>query len=342
MPRIPMAQLMDFCSRIFVAVGTPHDVAQHVSMSLVKSDMYGVYSHGTGLVSGYVPRIQDGTVQVHAQPTLARDGGVTALVDGHDAFGQIVATYAMEVAMQKAQTLGVGLVSVMRSNHIGRIGEYVETAANAGLIGFALVNATYPMVTPYGGFTRTFGTNPIAFAAPVPGARPILLDFATSTVAGNKVRVAVNKGLKIPKDWIRDNEGAETDDPRDLANGGSLLPVGAHKGYGLQLMVEIMGGLLSGSGSGLHAEKRNYNGCFFMVLSPDVFRPSAEFLGDVRRMVDELHATPPQSGVARVLVAGDPEQIKEAEQLRNGVDIDEVSWQLLVECGQQVGVEYDA
>ena len=294
MPRIPMPKMIDFGTRIFEAAGAPHEVAQHVSASLVKSDLYGVYSHGIGLLPGYVSRLSEGVIATHAQPTIVKENTWTALVDGHENFGQIVATYAMQVAMDKARANGIAIVSVLHSNHIGRIGEYVETAANAGLIGLAMVNATHPIVTPYNGIGHIFGTNPIAFAVPVPNGRPMLLDFATSSVAGNKVRVAVNKGIKIPKGWILDNEGAQTDDPRDLSNGGYLLPVAAHKGYGLSLMVEIFAGLLSGTGSALHAPARHYNGCFFMVLSPDTFRPSEEFLGDVRRLADELRATPPR------------------------------------------------
>jgi uncharacterized oxidoreductase len=341
MPRIPAQKMIDFGTRIFEAAGAPAAVAQHVSASLVKSDLYGVYSHGIGLLPGYVNRLKAGRINPHAQPTIVKENAWTALIDGQENFGQIVATYAMHVAIEKAKANGVASVSVLHSNHIGRIGEYVETAAHHGLIGLAMVNATHPIVTVYGGVAHTFGTNPIAFAAPVPNSRPILLDFATSTVAGNKVRVAVNKGVKIPKDWILDNEGAETDDPRDLFNNGYLLPVAAHKGYGLGLMVEVFAGLLSGTGSALHAPARHYNGCFFMALSPDLFRPSEDFLGDLRRLVDELHAVPPRPGVERVMVAGDPEAVKEADQRANGIDLDEASWQTVLDAGQSVGVVYE-
>jgi uncharacterized oxidoreductase len=337
-----MQKMIDFGTRIFEAAGAPQDVAHHVSASLVKSDSYGVYSHGIGLLPGYVNHLRTGGIAAHAQPTIVKENAWTALVDGHENFGQIVATYAMQVAIEKAKANGVSIVSVVHSNHIGRIGEYVELAANAGLIGLAMVNATYPIVTVHGGVARIFGTNPIAFAAPMANGRPMLLDFATSTVAGNKVRVAVNKGIKIPKGWILDNEGAETDDPRDLFNDGYLLPVAAHKGYGLLLMVEIFAGLLSGTGSALYAPGRHYNGCFFMVLSPDYFRPSEEFLADARQLADELRATPPRPGIERVMVAGDPEAIKEADQLAHGIDIDEVSWQTVLDAGQEFGVVYEA
>lgn len=338
MPRIPVPQLIDFGAHIFRAAGAPPVIAQRVSASLVKADVYGVLSHGFGLVPAYVARIQSGHIQPAALPTIARENEATALVDGHNAFGQVVGEYAMQLAIAKARASGVGIACGVRSNHVGRIGEHPELAAAEGLIGFALVNATTALVTVHGGVARAFGTHPIAFRVPVPNGRSILMDFATSAVAANKLRVARNKGAKIPYGWIVDNEGAETDDPNDFYKGGYLLPFGAHKGYGLMLMVEILAGLLSGMGAALWTAGPA-NGVCFMALAPDFFRPSDEFLADVRRLVDELHGTPPRDGVEAVLVPGDPEARAEATHLRDGIDIDAVSWQYILDAARSLGVE---
>ena len=183
------------------------------------------------------------------------------------------------------------------------------------------------------------GTNPIAFAAPVPGSNPIIVDFATSVVAANKLRVARAKGAKIPKGWIVDREGADSDDPNDFYAGGYLLTVGAHKGYGLTIMVEMLAGLLSGTGAAPF-DYPGGNGIFMFALSPEFFRQPQEFLADVQHLVSALHGTPPRDGFERVLVPGDPEVIAEAKNLHEGVELDAATWQSLLSAAREVGIEF--
>ncbi len=343
MPPIPIDKLKEFGTRIFIAAGAPPDIAKRVMTGLVRANAYGVHSHGVVRLADYVNAVKSGKVKASATPTVVKESAVTALLDGHWGFGQVVAERAMHLAIEKAQANGVGVVCAFNSNHVGAIGEYTEMAANAGLIGFALVNGIGKLVTPFGGRARMLSTNPIAFSVPVPGGRPLLMDFATSVVAEGKIKVARNQGAKIPKGWILDKEGTATDNPEDLYDGGFLLPVGGlgtgHKGYGLSIMVEMLAGLLSGTGAAL-LDTAPANGVFCMALSPDFFRPSAEFLADVRRMVNIVHATPPLDGVEQVMVPGDPEAKAEAQQLREGIDLDPVTWQTIVDAGRSVGVEY--
>jgi hydroxycarboxylate dehydrogenase B len=340
-PHVPVEQLLDLSTRIFAAAGAPPPVAHRVADALVKSDLIGVHSHGTNLLPQYVRHLASGRIQPAALPTIAKESAATAVVDGHHGFGQVAAEYAAHLAVQKAKAEGIGIVCCVHSNHIGRIGEYTEMCAHDDVIGFCVVNAG-PQVTPFGGLAQRFGTNPIAFSVPVPGSRPLLVDFATSAAASNKVLVARNKGIKIPKGWILDREGAESDDPNDLFNGGYLLTFGTYKGYGLSIMVEILGGLLSGTGSAMFDEYPGGNGVFVMALSPDFFRPSEEFLADVRRLVDTLRATPPLDGVAKVLVPGDPEDIVEARYCREGIELNLVTWQEILDAAKSVGVAYEA
>ncbi|MEP7199175.1 MAG: Ldh family oxidoreductase, partial [Chloroflexota bacterium] len=264
---------------------------------------------------------------------------VTALLDGHSGFGQVVAERATQVAVEKARAQGVGIVCAFRSQHIGRIGEYTEMIADAGLIGFCVVNASR-IVAPFGGLARQLSTNPIAFSVPILGERPLLLDFATSAVAANKLRVYAAKGLPVPPGWIMDKEGAPSTDPLDFFAGGYLLTFGGHKGYGLNLMVEVLGGLLSGTGGTMFDDYPGGNGVFIMALAPEFFRPSDEFLADVRRLVDALRATPPRDGVEKVLVPGDLEVAATARYRRDGVELDAQTWGLIVEAGRSVGIEY--
>lgn len=197
MPRIPAAPLIDFGERLFQALGAPADIAHRVSSSLVQADLYGVTSHGFGLSLAYVRAIQQGTLNPGGRPAIARENAVTALVDGGRGFGQVAAEYAMRLAVDKAREHGAGVVAGVHCGHIGRIGEYSEMAAKQGLIGVTMVNAN-PLVTPFGGAARRIGTNPIAFSVPVPGGRPLLVDFATSVVAANKVRVARARAHRSP------------------------------------------------------------------------------------------------------------------------------------------------
>jgi LDH2 family malate/lactate/ureidoglycolate dehydrogenase len=340
MPQIPIGELADFGTRIFSAAGAPPEIARRVSVALVQSDTYGVHSHGTNLLPQYVTMIHNGRIKPTAVSTTVKENAVTALVDGHYGFGHVTGEYATSIAIAKAKAEGVGIVCGVHSNHIGRIGEYAEMAAAEGLIGFCVVNAG-AQVTPYGGLAARFGTNPIAFCVPVPGQRPILVDFATSAAASNKILVARNKGVKIPFGWILDNEGAPSDNPADLFNGGYLLTFGTYKGYGLTIMVEVLAGLLSGAGSAVFGEFGWGNGVFVMALSPEFFRPPDEFYADVRRLADTLRETPPLDGVEKVMVPGDPEQMVEARYRRDGIALDAETWRLIVEAGKSVGVAWE-
>jgi uncharacterized oxidoreductase len=343
MPSITIENLNDFGARIFVGAGVPDEIARRVVNNLVRADTYGVHSHGVVRLADYVKAVKSGKVQPAAEPTIIKESPLIVLLDAHWGFGQVAAERAMQLAMDKAKAYGVGIACVRNSNHVGAIGEYTEAAANAGLIGLAIVNGIGRLVTPHGGRARMLSTNPIAFSVPVPGGRPLLMDFATSSVAEGKIKVARNKGAKVPSGWILDKEGASTDEPLDFYDGGFLLPMGGfmggHKGYGLSIMVEILGGLLSGTGAAM-LDTAPANGCFFMAISPDAFRPASEFVADVRRLVDALNETRPLEGVERVLVPGDPEQAAEARHRRDGIHLDDVTWQTILDAGQSVGVTY--
>lgn len=342
MPRIPVARLEELSARVFVSAGAPPGVARRVARGLVRANAYGIDSHGVVRVPEYVAMVKRGRVKPAAYPSVVKETAVIAVLDGNWGFGQLSADRAMELAIGKAKREGVGVATVVHCNHVGAIGEYTETAAREGLLGLAIVNGIGKYVAPHGGRSRMLSTNPIAFSVPVPGGRPILVDFATSVVAEGKVRVARNKGVKIAHGWALDSNGVSTDDPNALYAGGSLLPLGSplagHKGYGLSIMAEIVAGILSGSGVAALETQRG-NGCFFLALDFGVFRDREAFLDDVRRFIDALRAAPPLPGVPRVLVPGDPEVAAEAQRLRDGVELDDATWQLVTEAARSVGVE---
>ena len=340
MPSIFPENLLEFGTRIFIGAGASPAIARRVMQNLVRANVYGISSHGVVRLADYVRAVQRGGVRVDAEPTVVRESAVTALLDGNWAFGQVVAERAMQMAIDKAKANGVAIVCARNSNHVGAIGEYTEMAANAGLVGLAVVNGIGLLVAPHGGKARRLSTNPIAFSVPVPGGRPLLMDFATSVVAEGKLKVARNKGASVPAGWILDQQGQPTTDPQAFYGGGFLLPVGEHKGYGLSIMVEILGGLLGGAGAALLGTAPS-NGCCFIAIAPDCFRPADEFLADVRRLVDALRATAPREGVEAVLVPGDPEARAEARHRQDGIPLDDVTWQTIVDAGRSVGVEYE-
>ncbi len=286
--------------------------------------------------------VKSGQVRPSATPTVARDSLVIAVIDGHWGFGHVTAQRAMQAAIEKAKVHGAGMATAYNCNHVGAVGEYTEMTADAGLTGLAFVNGIGKFVAPHGGKARMLSTNPIAFSVPVPGGRPLLVDFATSVVAEGKLRVARNKGAKVPHGWALDREGQSTDDPSAFYDGGMLLPLGSplagHKGYGLSIMMEVLAGLLSGSGVAALGTQRG-NGCFLVALDHAAFRPPGEYLAGVRRLVDALRAAPPLPGVERVLVPGDPEAQAQADRLRDGIELDDVTWKGIADAARSVGVE---
>jgi hydroxycarboxylate dehydrogenase B len=341
MHNIAADNLLDFGTRIFVGAGVSREVARRVMQNLVRANVYGIHSHGVVRLADYVRAGQRGRIHAGAEPSIIKETAVTALLDGNWGFGQIVAQRAMQLAIDKAKANGIAIVCARNSNHVGAIGEYTEMAANAGLIGLAFVNGVGLLVAPHGGKARRLSTNPMAFSVPVPGGRPLLMDFATSAVAEGKLKVARNKGASVPPGWILDPQGAPSTEPGDFYGGGFLLPIGEHKGYGLSIMVEVLGGLLSGAGAAMLGTQPG-NGCCFIAVAPDSFRPGAEFLDDVRRLVDTLRATPPRDGFEAVLVPGDPEAEAETRHARDGIALDDVTWQTIVDAARSVGVEYEA
>ncbi|MBI5877971.1 MAG: Ldh family oxidoreductase [Chloroflexi bacterium] len=344
MPFIPIEKLRDFGARVFIAAGAEPDIARRVMTNLVRANTYGIHSHGVVRFADYVNAVKRGQVKANARPVIVQETAVITVVDGRWGFGQVAAEFAMQQAIEKAKATGVGIATLRNSNHVGAIGEYTEMAADAGLIGIAIVNGIGKLVAPFGGRQRQLSTNPFAFSVPVPGGRPIIMDFATSVVAEGKLKVARNKGAKVPHGWVLDKNGESTDDPNEFYDRGMLLTLGGlgsgHKGYGLSIMSEIMGGLLSGTGAALLGTAPA-NGCFFMALQVDAFRPADEFLADVRKLVDELRATPPRPGVERVLVPGDPEAMAEERHRRDGIELDDVTWQTIVDAARGQGVSYE-
>jgi LDH2 family malate/lactate/ureidoglycolate dehydrogenase len=344
MPIFTAGQLRGVGQKIFEAAGTPPDVAQRVSDSLVTNNLMGHDSHGVIRIPAYLDAISRGQIVPHAQPELVRESSTTALIDGHWAFGQVVAGRGMEVAIAKAREQHIAGVGLFHCPHIGRVGEYPAMAAQQGMIGITVCNSRPPggNTAPFGGKKPFFSTNPLALAVPAGERPPMLLDFATSVVAEGKVRVARNRGKQIPEGWIIDSEGRPSTNPQDLYEGGALLPFGAHKGYGLALFIDILGGALTGAGCTSMPDYDGGNGTFLMAIDIQNFRPLDDFKAYMDQLFAELKQVPLASGVEEVLVPGEIEYRTQAQRAREGIFVEEVTWEQIVKSGQDRGVDVES
>jgi LDH2 family malate/lactate/ureidoglycolate dehydrogenase len=242
---IHASKLVEFSNSCLVKAGVPEHEAQVITDTMIEADARGIHSHGLMRLPIYVQRIQKGFIRSASNVTVEQDNKATAVLDGAFSAGQIAATKAMELAIEKAAEYGVGAVSVKNSNHFGIAAHYALMASNKDMIGIVMSN-TAPLMPPIGGAEKVLGNNPLALAAPTKNKHPLLLDMALSNVALGKIIFAQTKGISIPEGWGVDKDGNATTDPSAVLNGGFILPVGGPKGFGLALMVEMLTGVLSG------------------------------------------------------------------------------------------------
>jgi len=229
----------------------------------------------------------------------------------------------MRIAIEKAKEFGAGIVGVRNCNHLGRIGEYPMIAAQSDMIGAAIAKGP-AIVAPYGGKSRMLGANPISFAIPANKEKPILVDFSTCTAAEGKLRVRRAKGEKIPAGWIIDKDGRSSTDPSDFYKGGSILPFGEHKGYALSVMIEALGGLLTGAGS--LTKIVGVNGALMLALNIESFSTISEFKSEVDELIRELRASPRAKENDEILVPGEVESREYDKRIRQGIPIDDPTW----------------
>lgn len=305
--RVPLGTLQEFAVTVLGALGAPAATAGTVARSLVDADARGMSSHGVRRLAPYAGFVDIGRIDPAASPVVERSHGGLVVVDGRRGFGQVAAGLATSEVVARASQLGVAAAAVRRCNHIGRLGEYVETIAAAGQVGIALCNAD-ATVAPFGGRDRLLGTNPVALAVPGgPDGPPVVVDWATAATAEGKLAVARARGESAPEGAVLDADGAPTTDPADFYAGGALLPFGGHKGYGLSVVVEIVGGLLGGSGISALPGFDETNGTVLVALDIAAFLPVEVFGRQVEAFRDALHGSAPSQGSAGVLVPGEPE-----------------------------------
>src|SRR5579884_3446776 len=332
MPKIPAERLVTIGEELFVAAGTPRAEAEIVMRHVVAANLVGHDSHGVIQIPTYLDRIKRGHIVPGAPWTIVRESPATTVVDGHWGFGYVVNERAMRLTIDKAEKSNVAAATVFRQGHIGRLSSYTQMAAKAGMIGLITADSgrSPKAVAPFGGREARLGTNPISMAIPSDLEGPLYLDMATSAAAAGKVALAVARGQSVPDGWVIGADGKPTNDPRQLRQGGALLPLGGpdggYKGTGLAVMVEILCGLLTGLGFGVEPTGRHNDGCFMAVFKVDAFRPLAEFKKDVGEFIRYLKATPPAEGSQGVLYPGEIEHRREQDRRRNGIEVEDATW----------------
>lgn len=339
-------RLEDFVARIFTALGSNEAAARTVADHLVGANLKGHDSHGVGMIPAYVHNLRRGLLDPHAHARVIRDQGAVLLVDGGMGFGQVVGREAVDLALARVAETGVVCVGVRNCHHLGRIGDYGERCGAAGCVSVHFVNVVghAPQVSPFGGRERRMTTNPFCCVVPRADADPLVLDMATSAVALGKVRVAYMKGEPVPDGALVDHEGAPTTDPTVMFQEpfGALGPFGAHKGYGLAVMCELLGGALAGEWTAQPENPREetiVNHMLMTVIDPQAFGGLERFQHEVDAMVAYLQATAPARGFDRVRVPGEPEREFMAARLAGGVPIDDNSWAGIVKAAEVAGLD---
>lgn len=302
---VSRSEVLSLSEEILRSVGTPTEYASSVAESLVQAQEVGHASHGIIRLLEYTDSVKRKVIDPEVSPTIFHDDGATAIIDSHWGWGQIACKYAVELVSRKAKEYGIAIVSIKDCNHIGRVGEYVELLAAQNLISMMWCNAD-PAVAAYGGKDRLFGTNPLAVGIPSNDV-PVVIDFATAASAEGKLRVARANGSSIPLGTVIDKEGRESTDPNDFYEGGALLPFGGHKGYCLSLMIELLGGALSGNHPSMNAGYSHGFGTVLLAIDPEKFFGGALFRDEISEATKKIRATTPTKIDQPVLVPGDVE-----------------------------------
>ena len=345
-------KLRNFVTQIFIKTGCSQTESELVARLLVESNLAGHDSHGVIRVPRYVKMVRDQLMFADQKVELLVDTPSLAVIDGKYGFGQTVALQATRIGINKCRESGLSAVALRNAGHIGRVADWAELAAAAGFVSVHFVNgAGSVMVAPFGSHERRFSTAPYCVGVPVPGAPPLILDFATSVVAEGKVLVASQGGKQLRPDALIGPDGKLGNDPhllygeydetgpRDPRLGeGAIRAFGDHKGSGLAMMCEMLGGALTGNGC-TRTGRRFTNGMFSIYVDPARLDPEELFPEEVSRYVNFVKQAKPLEPGGRTMVPGEPEVLSREQRLRDGVPLSEHTWWAIVETAVSVGID---
>ena len=354
---LPYSQLWNFANEIFLKMDCPKEQAKQATDVLLSADLRGIDSHGLARLSGYV-RLWE-LKRINAKPNIriVHESPSTAVVDGDQGLGLVIAPRAMEIAIEKAKTCGTGWVAVKNSNHFGIAGYHAMKALQYDMIGIAMTNAS-PLVAPTFSVERLLGTNPICVAIPAGEQPPFVADFATTTAANGKLEILQRKNQKAPEGWIQTKTGASSTNPNELKEGGALVPLGSdrehgsHKGFCLGAWVDIFSAVLSGANYGPWVPPfvsflspptdpvGDGIGHFFGAMRVDAFRPAAEFKLHMDKWITRFREAKTIEGQDHLVIPGDPERISERERLQSGIPLNKKVVEDLKELGDKLNIKF--
>lgn len=354
--RFPEALLRRQAGEILAGWGLAGDSREACVDALIDCDLRGIDSHGISLLALFSNWMKSGQYDFAAEPKIESEGPGYATIDAGNGLGFPASVFATRLAVRKAREQGVAVVTVRRSHHFGAAGYYARLAAREGVMALVATSTKVVCVVPPGGAEPVMGTNPLAYGVPTAAGEPIVFDMATSTAAGNKIRVHHLQDKPLPEGWVVDGEGRPVTDPhaayRIIYEGapggltalGATPALGVHKGYGLALMVHFLGGALAGGtfhGAARQAAGSEDNiGHCFLAIDPKVFRGLDAFTGDVGTVADRLRGSTPVDPDRPVLMPGDIENSVLEQRRREGVPLSAALLAQLKGIAEGLGVPF--
>ena len=340
--RIPEARLVDWGQQVFAALGCPAREAALIARNLVQANLFGHDSHGIGLLPTYVANVQGGHAVPGRAPRVVTDTGAVVALDGDKGFGQAIGEDAMALAIERANAHGCAVVGLANTHHLGRIGRWGEQCARAGLVSVHFVNVrSRGIVAPWGGSDSRVSTNPFCVAVPHE-PHPLVLDYATASVALGKTRVAVEKGEPMAEGVLLDREGRPTTDPGVMWGEriGAILPFAQHKGWALSMMCEILGGALTGGhvqdGRTIHPMLNNM---LTLVFDPARLGTADALEDEIARLSAWVKASPRGAGSDGIFLPGEPEQRVAQSRARDGIPMPVKTLEALARSAAELGVD---
>lgn len=350
MPRFKPADLREFSIRMLTSAGARQAEAELVADHSIAAILQGEVHHGVELGSQYVPAIRKGLLVPGRDPVFERETDTTVVVDGLMNFGHFVSHVTMQHLIEKANAANVAAASIRYQCHVGRLIDYTAMAAEAGMIALMMCDGAYgpKFVAPVGGIERRIGLNPWSMALPSDEDGTVGFDMTSGAVSLTKIRRARELDESIPEGWVLDRHGRPSTDPNDYFDGGSILPSGglhgAHKGYVLGFMIEVLADVLSGMDyrEDTSREWPVIDGCFMAVFKVDAFRPLTEFTADLSGFVEHVKTSRPADGSEGVFYPGERSALRDRRNRAVGAEIAPDIWERVLVCSRELGVESDA
>ncbi len=317
--------------------------ASTVARRLVDSNLVGHDSHGVIRVGKYLEWVREGWIRPNQPASIVFESEAMAIIDGNRGFGQVAGEFAGALGTAKAAKAGIAMIGLRNCGHLGRVGDWAELAAAKGQVSLHFLNTSGAQrVAPFGGSDRRLSTNPITIGVPVRGGDPVIVDITTSMVAEGKLFVAINKGEQVPEGWIVDKNGKPTTSPDDFYAGGALLTVGAHKGSGLSIAVDLLAGAITTGKSSDPQDTVLRNNMLSIYIAPQVYDVEGTVSDEVSRLLQWVKASPPAIPGQPVLLPGEVERTSRILRTAQGIPVDDKTWGDLVAAAESVGISAEA